>query len=265
MHCEARYAQIGKFHNDVMALTRAPVTFRMRNSQRSPYRVSKAIAKGASPPQASGSEQSFESFRDRFAFADEATRTQLASDCRAIYNVDYDADAFDSECDEALPTYWLPMGAAPRCFVEQLVEEIFTWHVKRLGLHESSLLSLELAGSEWWTLYLDGSTDEVDWHWDVDGGLRRLGEIRHPFLSTVTYVEAGGSSAPTSIVEGCHKESVLETGQCLVHKVFLSTPRVGKHICFDGRLLHGAPAELGPCFASSRCGSARVTLLVNIW
>eukprot|EP00976_Prorocentrum_cordatum_P092931 1189159-Prorocentrum_minimum.AAC.1 len=63
------------------------------------------------------------------------------------------------------------------------------------------------------TLHLDGATDDVEFHWDVDGGVRHLGEIRHPYLATVTYIEAGGSAAPTAIIDGCHKAPVLQSGE----------------------------------------------------
>mmetsp|Transcript_6366 Transcript_6366/g.13941 ORF Transcript_6366/g.13941 Transcript_6366/m.13941 type:complete len:192 (+) Transcript_6366:559-1134(+) len=49
----------------------------------------------------------------------------------------------------------------------------------------------------------------------------------------------------------------------------MSLPRVGKHMVFNGKLLHGAPADLVPLWAGkqSRGGAdtSRVTLLVNVW
>jgi hypothetical protein len=58
--------------------------------------------------------------------------------------------------------------------------------------------------------------------------------------------------------------------------VLISHPRRGKHVVFDGRLLHGAPAalELREAPAAVRLGNApepdvasqeRVTFLVNLW
>ena len=44
---------------------------------------------------------------------------------------------------------------------------------------------------------------------------------------------------------------------------WLSHPRQGKHLFFNGDLLHGAPAELAE--APLADGKGRVTLLVNIW
>eukprot|EP00240_Pyramimonas_obovata_P004482 CAMPEP_0118928722 /NCGR_PEP_ID=MMETSP1169-20130426/5908_1 /TAXON_ID=36882 /ORGANISM="Pyramimonas obovata, Strain CCMP722" /LENGTH=381 /DNA_ID=CAMNT_0006870767 /DNA_START=134 /DNA_END=1279 /DNA_ORIENTATION=- len=212
------------------------------------------------------SRPAFEAFDTRFQLPGDL-REKLGGDLHEVYNLDFDAEKFDAPegYEAALPTYWVPMGSQPRCFVEQIVAEIFSWHVKRLGLDESALVNPDQAGSEWWTLHLDGAKDDVEFHWDVDGGVRHLGEIRHPFLGTVTYIEAGGSAAPTAIVEGCHKAPVLDSGEGTVRAVHLSAPLPGKHICFDGRQLHGAPAELRACFPGEPGRGARVTLLVNLW
>lgn len=86
-----------------------------------------------------------------------------------------------------------------------------------------------------------------------------LGIFVHPRLSTVTYLSDEG--APTVVfprafvsAEGAYTATPLPSAM-------LVPPRVGRHCCFDGRLLHGAPARL--------CASAspyeRITFLVNIW
>lgn len=31
-----------------------------------------------------------------------------------------------------------------------------------------------------------------------------------------------------------------------VNRAWISVPRVGKHVCFDGRYLHAAPSDLAP-------------------
>ena len=117
---------------------------------------------------------------------------------------------------------------------------------------------------------MDGEEDDVGWHWDADYEARDRGDVKHPFLATVTYLEAGGSVAPTAIVEACREESIMACNGAVIHSAHLSLPVPGKHICFDGTLLHGAPVELRNVFGSCvpRTGkkrSARSTLLVNIW
>ena len=100
--------------------------------------------------------------------------------------------------------------------------------------------------------------------------------MRHPLLGTVTYLEAGGSVAPTAVLEDCFEAELLAGHGAMVATAHLSLPVPGKHICFDGRLLHAAPAQLREIFRtapaddqgrakSKRRKPSRTTLLVNIW
>ena len=117
----------------------------------------------------------------------------------------------------------------------------------------------------------------MGWHWDADYEARERGDVQHPLLGTVTYLEAGGSVAPTAVLEDCFETELLAGKGTVVARAHLSLPVPGKHICFDGRLLHAAPAQLREIFGT--CASAevqclgksrrrkpsRTTLLVNIW
>ena len=116
--------------------------------------------------------------------------------------------------------------------------------------------------------------DDVGWHWDADYEARECGDVQHPLLGTVTYLEAGGSVAPTAVLEDCFETELLAGKGAMVARAHLSLPVPGKHICFDGRLLHAAPAQLREIFGSAKevqCGKSRrrkpsrTTLLVNIW
>ena len=166
------------------------------------------------------------------------------------------------ESESSGKTYWLPIGTSPACALEQIVQEILQWHQHRLSIHDAT-------GAEWWTLWMDGEEDDVGWHWDADYEARDRGDVKHPFLATVTYLEAGGSVAPTAIVEACREESIMAGNGAVIHSAHLSLPVPGKHICFDGTLLHGAPVELRNVFGcvprTGKKRSARSTLLVNIW
>ena len=107
----------------------------------------------------------------------------------------------------------------------------------------------------------------------------------HPHLSTVTYLTDNVVSAPTLVLE-CrvdpHTGAVDE--QRSFKAGYASWPRKGKHLKFDGSLLHAAPIDLMPTnsnkfdeysthgrsFSRShqkeeerRC--RRITFLVNIW
>ena len=82
----------------------------------------------------------------------------------------------------------------------------------------------------------------------------------HPLASTVTYLSSEG--APTLVVdarlspEGKYVEAVGDA--------HIVPPRVGRHVRFDGRLLHGAPLELLEA-RGDESPYVRVTFLVNIW
>ncbi|CAE7358917.1 CHR12, partial [Symbiodinium sp. KB8] len=150
--------------------------------------------------------------------------------------------------DETLRWSCRKARTEPRCGLEQLVAEITSWHQRRLGL--------EVLGSEWWTLWLDGEDDDVGWHWDADYEARERGDVQHPLLGTVTYLEAGGSVAPTAVLEDCFETELLAGKGTVVARAHLSLPVPGKHICFDGRLLHAAPAQLREIFGT--CASAEL-------
>jgi hypothetical protein len=52
-------------------------------------------------------------------------------------------------------------------------------------------------------------------------------------------------------------------GSHAVPSGFVSHPEVGKHVSFDGRLLHGVPAEINDSCTPTKY--TRVTFLVNVW
>lgn len=85
----------------------------------------------------------------------------------------------------------------------------------------------------------------------------------------VTYLSDIGG--PTMVLT---KAAPLRHGERLegeIGECFVSRPRVGKHISFDGRLLHAAPAELRPLWrgrgttSTTTKGRKRVSFLVNVW
>lgn len=110
-----------------------------------------------------------------------------------------------------------------------------------------------------------------------------------PLFSTVTYLTGRGidskqswtvpAQAPTLVLSRKY-DDVEEGDTACASVVFLSHPRRGKHILFDGRLLHGAPAHMSlrerrttKIVHSSEPSSLdlapmqhhRVTFLVNLW
>lgn len=161
----------------------------------------------------------------------------------------------------------------------------------------------EQSGAEWWTLVMDEDEnpsttkqrttspgdgeeddeeegDEVGMHFDADYGLEDQAPnlLIHPRVATVTYLTDNG--APTVVMQrrspppnDVEKKSL----EGPVERAWLSHPMVGKHIAFDGRLLHGAPATFFPATSTGQTSdeppskrvkpacSQRITLLVNIW
>ena len=88
----------------------------------------------------------------------------------------------------------------------------------------------------------------MSFHWDKDEDLRLLcsGSVHiHPHLSSVTYLTDLG--APTMVlsrrVEGMRGEIIYKDDENGTAG-FISWPKPGKHLSFDGRLLHAAPSDL---------------------
>ena len=82
----------------------------------------------------------------------------------------------------------------------------------------------------------------VSFHWDKDESLvDAYGVNVHPAVSTVTYL--GDAGAPTFVADKTppvmYEE--LEAFRGAIGNAVLSHPETGKHLSFDGRMLHGAP------------------------
>lgn len=114
--------------------------------------------------------------------------------------------------------------------------------------------------------------DDIGIHFDADYGLEdALPCLIHPHISTITYLSDIG--VPTLILNK-HSPPPEDEGKVslagTIEQGYLSYPKIGKHIAFDGRMLHGASAAFFPSSpASSSAGKnsdgKRITFLVNIW
>ena len=154
---------------------------------------------------------------------------------------------------------WLAADAAPRCMIESLAAAVFKRHTRGLVFDRTA------AGAEFWVQVrmpsADNDGDPVDFHWDVDEHLQDEHRATvTPHLSTVTYLCDGG--APTVLVDDVHAPERYRVADVYgtVESATLSFPRLGKHLVFDGRVLHGAV----PVSAATP-SEPRITLLVNIW
>jgi hypothetical protein len=244
----------------------------------------------------------------------------LWKDCETVFS------ARACESDQAYSagiTYFAPCQMKPRCALEALVLSIFRKHTD--GLDEGIFIP-EQSGAEWWTLVLDQDEedqnndndksggngkaaaaadtddddgdeedegDEVCFHFDADYGLEDQAPnlLLHPRLATVTYLTDFG--APTVVLDKRSNppdDVDRKKLQGDIRKGWVSHPKLGKHMAFDGRFLHGAPASFFPGSSDSNGGNQsseppmkkakteeppmkkakmetgkRITLLVNIW
>lgn len=192
----------------------------------------------------------------------------LVEDCGLAFTArsKEESDAYSSGS-----TFFVPSVMKPRCKLEALALDIFHTHTSHLtpGKHYNPAQS----GAEWWTLLLesnhqdyddesddddddDGSEqeeDEVGMHFDADYGLEEQmeGYMIHPRLATVTYFSNVG--VPTLVLDQKSPpptDMKRDTLNGNIQKGWLSYPQFGKHIAFDGRLLHGAPGTFFPPFNS---------------
>ena len=84
---------------------------------------------------------------------------------------------------------------------------------------------------------------------------------RHPTTCTVTYLSACG--APDVIFESRTEDETRCDGP---DRSYVSYPVAGKHIAYDGALLHGCPAEISSeRLLGKEADEPRVALMVNCW
>jgi hypothetical protein len=172
-------------------------------------------------------------------------------------------------------TSWVDATSAPRCSLEALAMAVLRFHCAR----NSGLPSAQV-GAEWWVQARD-LDDPMGVHFDCDEELKgSTGEHLPPFLATVTYLTSAGT--PTVILPVaadarghgvCAPPDSRADGN---DACYASFPVVGKHLAFDGRLLHGTLHEGAPWTAAQKRAYAdavhgrtrtpqRVTVLVNLW
>ena len=174
----------------------------------------------------------------------------------------------DHQAYSAGTTYFWPCRMPPRCALEALVQSIFECHTRDL---DPAVYVPEESGAEWWTLVLDDEEedeekqspnnnddddtssvegDEVGLHFDADYGLEDQvpNLMLHPRLATVTYLTDYGSPTVIWDQKSPPMSDVNKTTLhgSVVRRGWLSHPVTGKHLAFDGRLLHGAPATFFP-------------------
>lgn len=222
----------------------------------------------------------------------------LWDDCAKVFSA---RTRDEDEAYSAGATFFCPCNMEPRCALEALALSIFKKHTQHL---EKGVVIPEMSGAEWWTLVLDVEDErkrvsdgdekknssenedeeeednEVGLHFDADYGLEDQcpNLLLHPRLATVTYLTDFG--APTVVLDKRSpppNDPEKKTLEGNIRKGWLSHPKIGKHIAFDGRLLHGAPATFfnsgdkemttssEPPNKKTKQDRKRITFMVNVW
>ena len=177
-----------------------------------------------------------------------------------------------------------------RCSLERLALDVLEFHTRADGSVEGGHAAdgdapHRVRGVEWWVqVRTPGGQPSLNLHFDADEEHKNhAGEHIPPWLATVTYL--GSCGAPTLILpvvgDGTARvrprDAGEQEGEGGSRGAFVSHPREGKHLAFDGRLLHGAIDELThppPARAGEEAEGAsqeedkaytRVTLMVNVW
>eukprot|EP01041_Mallomonas_annulata_P004667 gene4667-9257_t len=192
----------------------------------------------------------------------------LIKDCYQLFS-SKPIEHCDDEDYSSGDTFFVAGNANPRCLAEQLAKSIFECHTK------SALFDPSISGAEWWVNVID-CNDDVGFHWDRDYGIEEEDGLHiYPQLGTVTYLtDCGG---PTIVLD---KKGTFRNDEDIsgpITSCLVSQPKIGKHLCFDGTLLHAAPSDLideniddnddeqETSGDNSKAIQKRITFLVNIW
>ena len=199
---------------------------------------------------------------------DDASYATLSNDCDIAFTAREMEDDDDYSSGDTFFLY--ASEDKPRTKLEQLVKRIFRHHTKGINYDPT------ISGAEWWTLVVDPDDGGVGFHWDKDYNLEHHGVSIFPHMATVTYISNLPKAAPTIIMEKTAPPMYADSIEGKAgENVYISWPKQGRHITFDGRFLHAACTELIPSLSSTSSNNnkkglllhdtKRISLLVNVW
>lgn len=178
---------------------------------------------------------------------------QLIQSCRMVFGY------------KKNPSFWVGAFSRTQTLLDRFALDVFWFHVARLQLSKNDVKAYgRTAGAEFWVQRrrADQPLHErgMDWHFDKDEELEDQEDIVvTPVVGTVTYLSSSGAplvvlSQPTLCRTGfgldlCENEGLV---------AYVTKPVLGRHVAFDGGLLHGCPAKLAD-------EGERLSLLVNVW
>ena len=175
---------------------------------------------------------SFQSYANAVELGSPEEKTALLTDCAHAMS----ARAKGIGTSEGA-TYFIKASDEPRCTLEALAQQIFNFHAA------GAVFDPSRSGAEWWTQVIDAE-DDIGFHWDKDFALEEYGLNLHPHLASVTYLNESFVGAPTVVFAKRSCEAYGDDFGGGVSKAWVSFPSGGKHMAFDGQLLHGAPSNL---------------------
>lgn len=181
-------------------------------------------------------------------------------------------------------TFWLDqriVNSTPTLSgLEKFAWKVFQQHVEhyRLVDREVDVAESSVMGAEWWVQIKEqvappndsavpNADMAIDLHYDKDEKLAEVFDLGFfPVVSTVSYwgseTQQYRGAAPTVVFQRQYTDDPDEG----IREMFVSHPAPGKHIAFDGRLLHGAPAHQAlRQRGTNTFPNQRITFLVNIW
>jgi hypothetical protein len=179
-------------------------------------------------------------------------------------------------------TFWVSATEEkPKLAIEAFALDVFDRHARGISFDRAN------SGVEFWPLVIE-SDDDVGAHFDKVGAFQLNllflfcfgfvclfflkfkifqdysaeddGFDLYPYIGTVTYLSGDNSAAPTMFFECCENEFPKQS----ISRVYLSFVEEGKHVKFDGRMLHLASGEMRAAGAWQK-NQRRVTLLINVW
>ncbi|GKY92836.1 hypothetical protein MPSEU_000253200 [Mayamaea pseudoterrestris] len=180
-------------------------------------------------------------------------------------------------------TFWVDQYIAESskhlCVLEEIAWAIYQRHAQNYNLKTNNST---ICGAEWWVQvkpvshptadddvspHTDGA-EAIDLHYDKDEVLAEsFGLGLFPKLATVTYLTQSQGASPTVVLSRRYDQPDDDP----ISTMYLSHPRRGKHIVFDGSLLHGAPSHYAlrkPSRDETTSATDieyRITFLVNLW
>lgn len=176
---------------------------------------------------------------------------------------------------EGAKTFWVGADAKPRDLLEQFALHTLWSHMEYAGYSRSwsgrrAANGRPLLGAEWWIQHREAEDPRgLEWHFDEDIALYEdEGLTLSPALATVTYLTSSG--APLLILSPLRLRQLSDGSESMLvgldaessAEVYMSHPTAGKHLAFDGRLLHGIPAGDERV---QRAAGERLSLMVNLW